>query len=138
MRTLEQRRAAHALARVRELDRYSSAFKTRYRSYVDRLGPSIVMNGLGQALATERAAAGAKPTKDDEKAHDELYKSLSTWLCRNEDGVYRSGQDRDLLQELMEHDESSYLRAQAEALAWLEWHKKCCRAFFPKGDREEE
>ena len=136
MRTLEQRRAAHALARVRELDRHSPAFKTRYRSYVDRLGPSIVMNGLGQALATERAAAGAKPKKDDEKAHDELYKSLGTWLCQREDGIYKAGQD--LLQELMEHDESSYLRAQAEALAWLEWHKKCCRAFFPKGDREGE
>lgn len=130
MRTLEQRRAADALKRVRGLDRQSPAFKKSYRSYVDRLGPSIVMNGLGQALATERAAAGATPTKDDEKAHDELYKSLSAWLCRNEDGIYPSG--NDLLQELMKHDESSYLRAQAEALAWLEWHKKCCRACFPK------
>lgn len=124
MRTLEQRRAAHALARVHELSRRPPAFKERYRSYVDRLGPSIVMNGLGQALATERAA--------EEDAHHELYKSLSKWLCRREDGIYREGQD--LLQELMERDESSYLRAQAEALAWLEWHKKCCRAFFPKED----
>lgn len=72
MRTLEQRRAADGLKRVRELNRQSSAFKNSYRSYVDRLGPSIVMNGLGQALATERAAAGATPTKEDEKAHDEL------------------------------------------------------------------
>ena len=38
----------------------SKTFKERYRSYVDR---------LGQALATERAAAGAPPRNDDEKAH---------------------------------------------------------------------
>ena len=72
MRTIEQQRAANALARVNELhDRYrkSKTFKERYRSYVDRLGPAIVMNGLGQALATERAAAGAPPRNDDEKAH---------------------------------------------------------------------
>ena len=128
MRTLEQRRAAHALARVHELNSRPSEFKERYRSYVDRLGPAIVMNGLGQALATERAA--------EEEAHSELYKSLSMWLCRREDGIYRAG--RDLLQQLMDRDESSYLRAQAEALAWLEWHKKCCRAFFQKGDEHGE
>ena len=135
MRTLEQQRAAHALARVGELNkryRDPGKFRERYRSYVDRLGPSIVMNGLGQALATERAAAGATPENDDEKAHHALYESLSAWLCRNEGGIYRAS--HDLLQELMEHDESSYLRAQAEALAWLEWHKKCCRAFLPKGE----
>lgn len=137
MRSLEQRRAAHALERIGELnERYRTAgtFRERYRSYVDRLGPAIVMNGLGQALATELAAADARK-KDDEKAHYELYVSLKNWLCR-EEGIYRAG--HDLLQELMEHDEAHYLRAQAEALAWLEWHKKCCRASFPKGDRERE
>lgn len=139
MRTLDQRRAAHALERIGVLnERYSNVgrFRERYRSYVDRLGPAIVMNGLGQALATELAAAGAKSEKtDDEKAHHELYVSLNDWLCR-EEGIYRAG--HDLLQELMTHDEARYLRAQAEALAWLEWHKKCCRASFPKGDREGE
>ena len=43
-------------------------------------------------------------------------------------GVYPDG---DLLQAIMKHDEAHYLHAQAEALAWLEWHKKCCRASFP-------
>ena len=138
MRTIEQQRAANALARVNELqDRYrkSKTFKERYRSYVDRLGPAIVMNGLGQALATERAAAGAPPRKDDEKAHHELYVGLRNWLCREDGGVYPPG--TDLLQEIMNHAEEFYLRAQAEALAWLEWHKKCCRAEFPKREGDE-
>ena len=136
MRSLEQERAANALARVNDLSGQSDDFKRRYRGYVDRLGPAIVMNGLGQALATERAGAGAEPKKDDERAHHEVYRSLQQWLCRKEGGVYPSS--GDLLEAIMENDEALYLRAQAEALSWLEWHKKCCRASFPKGDGDGE
>lgn len=134
MMTVEQHRAADAMARVNELDSQSNEFKKRYRAYVDRLCPTVVMNGLGQALATERAAAGPLPQKDDEKAHHELYVSLQRWLCREDGGVYAG--EEDLLQAIMSHDESLYLRAQTEALAWLEWHKKFCRAKFPKGEEE--
>jgi len=136
MRSIEQQRAANALARVNELRGRSDEFKKRYRGYVDRLGPAIVMNGLGQALATERAAVEGDPKKDDEWAHHELYRSLQLWLCRNEDGVYPSSDD--LLEAIVENDEARYLRAQAEALSWLEWHKKCCRAGFPKGEGDDE
>ena len=132
MRTLEQRRAADALARVTDLGSRGRCFRQRYRSYVDRLGPAIVMNGLGQALATELAAAGPTPTKEDEKAHHEVFGSLQRWLCRREGGIYPAADD--LLQAIMDNDQERYLRAQAEALAWLEWHKKCCRASFPKDE----
>ncbi len=137
MKTIEQHRAADALARIIELSNRSDKFKKRYRAYVDRLGPTIVMNGLGQALATERAAAGSQPRRDDEQAqaHDELYVSLQSWLCRKEGGVYPS--NPDLLQAIMGNEEALYLYAQAEALAWLEWHKKCCRASFPKAEDEQ-
>ena len=136
MRTLEQQRAANALTRVTELSRRSGDFKKAYRAYVDRLGPAIVMNGLGQALATERAAAGPQPKKADEQAHDEIYFSLQKWLCREDGGVYASSSD--LLEAIMNNDEALYLRAQAEALAWLEWHKKCCRASFPRSKEDGE
>lgn len=134
MKTIEQLRAADALTRVNKFREEPKGFKERYRAYVDRLCPTIVMNGLGQALATERAAAGPQPQKDDERAHHELYRSLQLWLCRPEGGVYPS--EPDLLQAIVAHDESLYLRAQAEALAWLEWHKKFCRASFPKSEEE--
>lgn len=135
MKTIEQRRAADALARVNQLRDNSEKFRKSYRAYVDRLSPAIVMNGLGQALATECAAAGAPPvTDDDKKAHHELYRSLQSWLCRKEDGVYPG--KADLLEAITQHDESFYLRAQAEALAWLLWHKKFCRAMFPKGEED--
>jgi CRISPR-associated protein Cmr5 len=135
MRSLEQQRAAHALQRVSELRSHSEPFRKHYRAYVDRLSPAIVMNGLGQALATERAAAGAPPLQgDDKRAHHELYQSLQSWLCRQDDGIYPG--EKDLLQAIMSHDESFYLRAQAEALAWLLWHKKFCRAEFPSGEED--
>lgn len=133
MKTLEQLRAADALARVSQLSQSSDEFRMSYRAYVDRLSPAIVMNGLGQALASERAAAGAPPVTDhNKKAHLELYNSLQRWLCRKEGGIY-SGK-ADLLEAITQHDESFYLRAQAEALAWLLWHKKFCRSMFPKGE----
>jgi CRISPR-associated protein Cmr5 len=100
--------------------------------YADRLGPSILTNGLGQALATERAAAGPKPAKPEERAHDRLYHNVQDWLCRA-GGVYEpaSGQRPDLLTALVTGSEALYVRAQAEALAWLVWHKKFCRAYLP-------
>lgn len=136
MRTLEQRRAANALARVKHFKRRHDSFKKSYRSYVDRLSPAIVMNGLGQALATELAAAGDNPDKDNLKAHKDLFESLSGWLCDPSDGVYRGA--ADLMEAIMGNNENAYLRAQAEALAWLNWHKKFCRAEFPRGEIEGE
>ncbi len=136
MKTIEQRRAADALARIDKLSARSEGFRKLYRAYVDRLGPAIVMNGLGQALATERAAAGSTPENDRERAHHELYVSVQAWLCRQDGGVYPAS--GDLLQAIMKNDESLYLHALAEALAWLEWHKKCCRASFPKGGEDAE
>ncbi len=131
--TLEQLRAQSALKRVRELEGNSEKFRKRYRAYVDRMGPTIVMNGLGQALATELAAAGPEPSDDDKRAHFELYRSLQEWLC-GDGGVYPGS--KDLLEAITSNPEERYLVAQAEALAWLEWHKKFCRAHFPRGEEE--
>ena len=131
MKTIEQQRAHNALARVNELRKSppDAEFLGQYRSYVDRLGPAILMNGLGQALATEIAAAGPNPSGDRERAHSEVYAGVQSWLCRQDGGVYPA--KSDLLRAIVENDEAHYLRAQAEALAWLEWHKKFCRAYLP-------
>jgi len=138
-RNAEQRRAAAAMKAVQQLDE-DEELRKRYRVYADRLGPSILMNGLGQALATERAAAGSKPEKPDQRAHACLYNHLTAWLCRP-GGVYEpvSGEKPDLLTALVTGSEALYVRAQAEALAWLVWHKKFCRAHLPaSNDRSGE
>lgn len=131
MRTTEQIRAQDALARVSELNAESNELRELYRSYVDRLGPTIMMNGLGQALATELAAGFGDGFR--ERAHRRLYENLQGWLCRD-DGIYPGGSD--VLQAIITNDQSSFLLAQAEALAWLEWHKKFCRAELPDGGGE--
>ncbi len=128
MKTIEQRRASDALERVTELESHPSGFKRSYRSYADSLGPAILMNGLGQALASERSASGSE-------AHRALYSNIQRWLCR-EDGVYPS--QPDILKAIVDNEESLYLRAQAEALAWLEWHKKFCRAYLPAEDENAQ
>lgn len=134
--TLEQRRAKSALDRVTELADKSPDFTKLYRAYVDRLGPAIVMNGLGQALAAELAAAGPEPGNDRERAHQELYASMERWLCGKEHEESVFPKCNDLLRAITENPESRYLHAQAEALAWLEWHKKFCRAALPKGEAD--
>ena len=136
MKTIGQLRAADALSCVEQLIAKPDEFKKLYRAYVDRLGPTIVMNGLGQALATECAAAGCDLKNDRERAHRALYDNLQNWLCRKDGGVYPSNDD--LLEVIMKEDESSYLHAQAEALAWLEWHKKFCRSLLPKDGEDTE
>ena len=133
MRTSEQIRAENALARVSELSAEGIEFRQLYRAYVDRLGPTIMMNGLGQALATERAAASAGRNVR-ERAHRRLYDNLQGWLCRDDSNIYPDG--GDLLQAITANDQSKYLLAQAEALAWLEWHKKFCRAELPEDGGE--
>jgi CRISPR-associated protein Cmr5 len=134
IRSLEQERAAGALAAVLSLPG-DDAVKAGYRSYVDRLGPAIVMNGLGQALATEIAAAGSGSDSQtgNRGAHRLLYENLGGWLCRQGGGVY-PGAD-DVLVALMDGDQNRYVRAQAEALAWLRWHKKFCHAELPEPAR---
>ena len=134
MQTAEQQRAANALERVESLNGTPNQFKVSYRAYVDRLGPAIVMNGLGQAMATELAAAGSGSGGRDTDAHQQLYENMQAWLCRNDGGVYAGA--NSLLQAIINGDQSKYILAQAEALSWLDWHKKCCRAIFPEGTAE--
>lgn len=129
----EQLRAADALRAVRDLED-DDVLRKKYRSYVERVGPAILMNGLGQAMATERAAAGSNAKTGDARAHAQLYKNLGAWLCRP-GGVYPPAQPKpDLLELITTRTERDYLRAQTEALAWLLWHKKFCRAYLPASD----
>jgi CRISPR-associated protein Cmr5 len=132
MPSRDHQRAEHALATVKDVA--GESWQGRYRSYVDRLGPAILRNGLGQALAGELAAAGGVGTDtaaaDRQAAHKRLFENAQAWLC---------GEDRPygmppLLDALTSGSEDEYLEAHAEALAWLEWHKRFCRAYLRRAD----
>ncbi len=121
-RTLEQKRAAHALCKAWEVDRELAA---SYRSYVESLPATIVMNGLGQACATVLARASG--TSPREQAYRLLYGHVQDWLCRSE-GVY--SEEESLIDAIVKNDQRKYIHAQAEALAYLDWLKKFAQAFL--------
>jgi CRISPR-associated protein Cmr5 len=141
--TLEQQRAAHALNRVRTVENapnVSEKQKSRYRSYVESLPATIVMNGLGQACATLLASSNGADDdsngdgKSRARAYRDLHKHLEDWLCRDDDGVYRG--QKPLIDAIVSRGQSEYVHAQAEALAYLVWLKKFSQAFLPRGDRD--
>lgn len=125
MTTLDQQRALDAYQKAEAAAKQPGS--ANYRAYVDALPAAILTNGLGQALASERANGGDRQGGGNYNAHQQLYNNLAAWLqARIPD--YRG----DLLHQLMTHDEATYIQAQAEALAWLGWHKKFCRAFIAR------
>lgn len=121
-RSLEQERAAHALSAVNKIKEESWA--GRFRSYVERLPAAIVMNGLGQAMASELAAAG-RAENDEKLAHKCLYDCVEKWIhCRH---IYNQ---EKLMDAIVNGSQEQYVLAQAEALAYLEWLKKFSQAFL--------
>jgi CRISPR-associated protein Cmr5 len=165
LRTTEQKRADHALKTIRKLrdldqkqgsDSRKLPLYGNLRAYVENLPTTIVMNGLGQAMATELAAARmgeddsstenhdlygrieslqspAKGNRDsDEKAHELLFCIVQDWLQKSE--VY--SEDQDLMKAIVRGDQKKYVRAQYEALAYLEWLKKFSQAFLRKGGKD--
>lgn len=132
--TLDQRRAKDAMNKVDDvLKMYpDKAWQDSYADYVERLPATILTNGLGQALAQLLAAAQRGEKTED--PHYLLYKHVSDWLCQKESKAPYSGEE-DILQAIINGGRSSYMHAQAEALAWLEWHKKLAVAYLkqPEG-----
>ncbi|ABG03237.1 CRISPR-associated protein, Cmr5 family [Rubrobacter xylanophilus DSM 9941] len=137
-RTLEQRRAAHALAAIQELQRAGRGGYGNYKSYVSSLPATILTNGLGQAAATLLAGAklNSKNRNADNRAREKLYDHLSSWLCGgDEESPYQK--KGDLLENITRNDQDCYIRAQAEALEYLSWLKRFAEAFL-EGSKGEK
>lgn len=120
-KTLDQKRAGHALEQINAIRGKDCG---HYVSYVSSLPATIVMNGLGQALATLLAKSKNEP--DD--PHRMLYAHVASWLADQIDEL--GGGPADVIKRLMENDQRVYLRAQAEALAYLHWLKQFARAYL--------
>jgi CRISPR-associated protein Cmr5 len=130
--TLDQKRAAHALKCVKTTEKKDATMQSKYVSYVKGLPAAILMNGLGQALATERAAS--------DKAHHELANHVAEWLlCSDSRTRYSTSSALEtpesepvqkLLHRIVEGNQDAYLWAQSEALAYLNWLKRFANAFL--------
>lgn len=127
--TIEQARARNALDCVRAMEDNPG----KYGSYVKRLPATILMNGLGQAAATLLALARGK--NDD--PHRTLYEHLQTWLCKACPDAPYAGKEH-LIDAIIDGDQAAYVRAQAEALRWLEWLKKFAQAYLPTGHTDDD
>lgn len=143
-KTLEQQRAECALAAIESLQKEGYAKYGQYRSEVDALPATILMNGLGQAVAMLMANAGNEEGdggKEKQVACRLLKAHLEQWLCdKAPHSPYRNV--KPLIKAIVERDQDNYVLAQAEALAYLVWLKKFARAFLEKsatkGDHHAE
>jgi CRISPR-associated protein Cmr5 len=120
-RSLEQERAAHAYAAVKnEKGKKDKELKSLARS----APASIQSNGLGQTLAFWKAR------KEKEEHHLALYHALSGWLKKQ----LSLKDDRDLLEWIATEATSlQYRQATAEALAYLNWYKRFAEAELKEG-----
>lgn len=132
--TLEQKRAKHALDQVKALQKDKPG---NYLSYVNALPAAILMNGLGQALATERATS--------DQAHHKLVQHVSEWLLSRESHTRYAASASDdtgldtaqrLLGRIVAGDQDAYLWAQTEAIAYVTWLKKFANAFLNSSGKE--
>lgn len=136
---VDRERARHALQTIESLPDDVG----KYSSYVKALPASILQNGLGQAMATLLAASKGKPAMEGDRvneAHRLLYEQIQTWLCHEAPiPPYNTTNDTqapgtELMDAITQGDEAAYIRAQAEALAYLSWLKKFATAFCSEGD----
>lgn len=129
--SLDQLRAAHALARVEELAKGDAKLAGKYVGYVRALPATILSNGLGQALATELAAS--------DSARPKLAEHVARWLLQAPGSKYgkeppQSDHAKQLLGRIVNGDQHAYVWAQAEAIAYVGWLKKLAVAFLSKDE----
>lgn len=122
--SLDQRRAKHALDCIKERQKDGTK-QSDYLSYVKALPATILQNGLGQAMATLLAAAKGK----ENHPYQHLYKDVQSWLCGDDEDAPFPNKG-DLLEAITRNDQQHYLKAQAEAQAYLIWLKKFAAAFL--------
>lgn len=127
--SMERERAKHALEVIGGLNPSG-----KYASYVKGLPAAILNNGFGQAMATLLSAANGKSASEDD--HRLLFNHMQSWLCRNDPRApYRSdsvpdANSTELMNRITNSEQTAYIQAQAEAMAYLVWLKKFAKAFL--------
>jgi CRISPR-associated protein Cmr5 len=115
--TIEQERAAFALAKVRGIPTNQDKFKTQLRKLPARLHT----NGLGQTVAFYLSARQGKP-------EFVICGWLGEWLLR--DGNPYHGVQGTLINAITQQDEAKYRAASTEARALANWLKRFAEAFL--------
>ncbi len=124
-RTLEQRRAEYALAKIDQVLRDKAAHKKgadpgKFKSQLLKLPARLHTNGLGQTIAFYLAAGKDKPEW-------EICSWLAAWLAGQK--IYTTP-GKDLIHCIAEGSETVYRRASAETRALAVWLKRFAEAFL--------
>ena len=130
--SLSQKRAKHALDLIQETQ--NAGGYGNYLAYVKALPATIIMSGLGQALAMEKA--GRTKSGDVGAGHKKLYAHMEAWLCNYDKNGWETSpyaQKTNILEAITNGTEADYIRAQVEAMEYLEWLKKFAVAFLVEG-----
>ena len=136
--TLDHERAQEALKAVQKIAGGDQKIAKKFRSYAESLPAIIVRNGLGQALAMEAAngKVGNQAEKDEEKAHKKLYEIVANWVLQK---VYERQSNLlplQVIDEIIKSDQSKYMRAQEEALLFLQWVKRFANATIERDQND--
>lgn len=143
---LERARARYALDAIQELQGKCAQTHRAYIAYAKGLPASIVISGLGQAVAMAMSRAGGSEGASaggDKEAWQILLRHLESWLLRQAGDASpypKAPSDEEqpdgrlpglaLMQRITTGDQSAYLAAQCEALAILGWLKKFANALL--------
>ncbi|MDD2919541.1 type III-B CRISPR module-associated protein Cmr5 [Rhodoferax sp.] len=126
---LAQQRARDALEQIANIVNAPGAPASygNYLAYVKALPANIRSLGLGQSLAF----ALAKAEGDLDKPYGLLYSHVTGWLCKRL--IFGSdATPENFMVKLTAGNQDKYLRAQIEAMAYLEWLKKFAVAKLKK------
>jgi CRISPR-associated protein Cmr5 len=124
---LEQGRAESAYSRVKSFveDPQNSSAKDEYKSYSKKFPMMVKTNGLGAALAFIKSK--------QKKAYDRIYEDLVFWLKNDHKRIVEIPEKKDLLEFVVEMDDSSRYRALSnEILAYMNWHRRFTEALIKK------
>ena len=129
--SLAQKRACDALEKIKAIEELPYG---NYAAYVKALPANIILSGLGQALAMEKEGS-RKGAPSVSAGHKLLYCHLDDWLRRGwSSGPYYGLDREDILEAIVKGSEDDYIRAQSEAMAYLDWLKKFAGALLKSPD----
>lgn len=113
-RTLGQQRAAYCLKKLQGIQ----CSRDEFKKLTAGLPAMILQNGFGQTLAFLQAKGQAK--------HLAAFQIIAGWLVDR--GRLTADRPAGMLMQLSQMEQQSYLYAQKETLAMLEWLKRYANA----------
>lgn len=126
MQTKEQKRSAFTLKQIKK--EFNDKVIKDTANFIVGMPTMILTNGLGQSLAFLLSKKGEDGKSDEKLKYDKVFTIIQAWLQTEFDEL-RTDSRKEFLEKMAVLDQGTYLRAQRETLAVLQWLKRYARAF---------